>query len=123
MKIAQRLHFLLVYKFWLCEHLTTGFGSSVKNLNSVKHTMNMNSSAIESAVDFLQLTIQLKSTLRTGWVLRGVPRAESVADHSWHVALLSLFLLVSDSSSPLDVVKCTQVKFNSYCLQIVPHLK
>ncbi len=35
---------------------------------------------------------RLKTTARTGWVQRGVPRAESVADHSHGVALAALLL-------------------------------
>lgn len=37
--------------------------------------------------------IGLKDLRRTGWVLRGVHEPESVADHSWGTALLSLFFL------------------------------
>ena len=44
----------------------------------------------EKALDFLNLTGQLKRTLRTGWVYKGVDQAgqrvESVADHSWRMA-------------------------------------
>ncbi|HPF71874.1 MAG TPA: HD domain-containing protein [Candidatus Krumholzibacteria bacterium] len=35
---------------------------------------------------------RLKTTPRTGWVQRGIPRAESVADHSHGVALAALLL-------------------------------
>ncbi len=38
--------------------------------------------------DFLSLIAQLKRVRRTGWVLEGVPDAESVADHSWGMLLL-----------------------------------
>lgn len=55
----------------------------------------------EAAVDFARLIGRLKTTPRTGWVRRGVPRYESVADHSWRVAALS-FLLNGD----VDVSKC-----------------
>jgi putative hydrolase of HD superfamily len=55
----------------------------------------------EAAVDFARLIGRLKTTPRTGWVRRGVPRYESVADHSWRVAALA-FLLKGD----VDVAKC-----------------
>ena len=55
----------------------------------------------EAAVDFARLIGRLKTTPQTGWVRRGVPRYESVADHSWRVAALS-FLLNGD----VDVSKC-----------------
>jgi putative hydrolase of HD superfamily len=35
---------------------------------------------------------RLKRTPRTGWVMRGVPDAESVADHSFGVTFISLIL-------------------------------
>ncbi len=47
---------------------------------------------------------QLKRTLRTGWVMRGVPDAESVADHSFGVAFISL-LLADLVDQPLDRAK------------------
>ncbi|MCP4536555.1 MAG: HD family hydrolase [Chloroflexi bacterium] len=37
-------------------------------------------------------THQLKRTPRTGWMMRGVPDVESVADHSFGVAFISLVL-------------------------------
>ena len=36
---------------------------------------------------------RLKTTPRTGWAMRGVPRPESVADHSHGTALVALVLL------------------------------
>ena len=35
---------------------------------------------------------RLKTTPRTGWAMRGVPRPESVADHSHGTALVALVL-------------------------------
>ena len=42
-------------------------------------------------VRFIQLASRLKRTVRTGWIDRGIPpqQAESVADHSFRVALLA----------------------------------
>lgn len=45
------------------------------------------------AIDFATLIGRLKTTPRTGWVRRGVPRYESVADHSWRVAAMTLLLV------------------------------
>ena len=56
-----------------------------------------------AAVEFAKLVGKLKTTPRTGWVRRGVPRYESVADHSWRVAMLSLLLSNDDH---IDVSKC-----------------
>ena len=48
--------------------------------------------AAAAAVEFARMVGRLKTTPRTGWVRRNVPGYESVADHSWRVAVLSLLL-------------------------------
>jgi putative hydrolases of HD superfamily len=55
--------------------------------------------ATAAAVEFARLIGRLKTTPRTGWVRRGVPRYESVADHSWRVAALSFLLLNSNDNN------------------------
>jgi len=90
---------------------TTAGADADQSSRNYKLPSAISLSNIESVLSFVQLTLQLKQTLRTGWVLRGIPQAESVADHSWHVAVMSLFLLSADSS--LDVVKCVQVIYFS----------
>lgn len=63
--------------------------------------------AAHAAVDFARLIGKLKRTPRTGWVRRGVPRYESVADHSWRMAALALLLQDNDDDDDdLDVYKC-----------------
>ena len=67
--------------------------------------------ASRAAVEFARLVGKLKRTPRTGWVRRGVPRYESVADHSWSVAVLALLVWQPDNastttSSSIDVTKC-----------------
>ena len=52
--------------------------------------------------DLLLQAGRLKTTPRTGWVQRGVPRAESVADHSHGVALAALLLLDQAEEGTLD---------------------
>jgi putative hydrolase of HD superfamily len=47
---------------------------------------------------------RLKRTPRTGWVMRGVADAESVADHSFGVAFISM-ILAEIVEQPLDKVK------------------
>lgn len=49
-------------------------------------------SSLAAAIEFAELVGNLKTTPRTGWVRRGVPQYESVADHSWRVAALALLL-------------------------------
>lgn len=52
-------------------------------------------------LDSLLTANNLKSVPRTGWVLRGVPEAESVAAHSYGVAFIAL-ALANMSHEPLD---------------------
>ncbi|KAK8806319.1 hypothetical protein WA171_007403 [Blastocystis sp. BT1] len=42
--------------------------------------------------DFLDLCNNLKKTKRTGWVYRNVEDPESIADHSWRVAMMAFFI-------------------------------
>jgi putative hydrolase of HD superfamily len=62
----------------------------------------------KAAIEFARQIGRLKTTPRTGWVRRGVPRYESVADHSWRVAALSL-LLLGDREDDVDVRRCMQL--------------
>lgn len=45
-----------------------------------------------SILPFIQLASQLKAVRRQGWLDRGVDDPESVADHSWSVALIAWML-------------------------------
>jgi len=44
----------------------------------------------KSMLDFLKLSLELKKLKRTGWVDRKINNPESVADHSYQVALMAL---------------------------------
>ena len=57
-----------------------------------------------TALQLLLDAHRLKRTPRTGWVMRGVADAESVADHSFGVAFLSL-ILAELVDQPLDRAK------------------
>lgn len=48
--------------------------------------------AAASPLDFFLFAGRLKTTKRTGWVVRGVHLPESVADHSFRAALIALVL-------------------------------
>ncbi len=45
-----------------------------------------------SLKEFMDYAGRLKRLRRTGWVIRGIPEAESVADHSYRAALLGYIL-------------------------------
>jgi putative hydrolase of HD superfamily len=54
----------------------------------------------KGAIDFLTLARGLKTTPRTGWVRQEAgPKIESVADHSWRIALMSLVAASSISNN------------------------
>lgn len=55
----------------------------------------------DAAFAFLRLAIGLKDVPRTGWLLRGVKGAESVAEHTWGTVLVTL-VLASWAEPPLD---------------------
>ena len=57
-----------------------------------------------AALQLLLDAHRLKRTLRTGWVMRGVADAESVADHSFGVAFISM-ILAELVDRPLDKAK------------------
>jgi putative hydrolases of HD superfamily len=62
------------------------------NNNTTLTATTTHAVAVAAAIEFAQIVGRLKSTPRTGWVRRNVPRYESVADHSWRVAILSFLL-------------------------------
>lgn len=74
-------------------------GSTDETIRSVAAEQT---SQAQAAVEFARLVGRLKVTPRTGWVRQGVPKWESVADHSWRVAALSLLL----PSNDVDLNKC-----------------
>ena len=65
------------------------------------------SSASSRAIDFLTLTRSLKTTKRTGWVMRGVHSPESIADHMYRMSLMSMIASFSDGR--LDTNRCIQL--------------
>jgi putative hydrolase of HD superfamily len=61
----------------------------------------------EPLIGLLMESMTLKKMPRTGWLMRGVPDAESVADHSFGVTFVSLVLCDAlcengDATHPLD---------------------
>jgi len=58
----------------------------------------------DPVLELLLRASQLKLVPRTGWAMRGVADAESVADHSFGVAFISL-ILADMVDQPIDKVK------------------
>jgi putative hydrolase of HD superfamily len=54
---------------------------------------------------FFHLAGRLKDTPRAGWALRGISAPESVAEHSWRIALLAL-VLAPRLQPPVDAARC-----------------
>lgn len=59
---------------------------------------------VDSLLALLMSANQLKQVPRTGWVMRGVPDAESVADHTFGVAFIAL-ILAQLVDRPVDLTK------------------
>jgi putative hydrolase of HD superfamily len=59
---------------------------------------------VSPALQLLFNAHQLKRTSRTGWAMRGMTKAESVADHSFGVTFISL-ILAEMVDTPLDRAK------------------
>ena len=57
---------------------------------------------------FLHLAGRLKETARAGWVLRGVEAPESVADHSFRLALMAL-VLAPRAGEAVDRGRCVEM--------------
>jgi putative hydrolase of HD superfamily len=62
--------------------------------------------AASSAIDFLTLTRTLKTTKRTGWVMRKVHHPESIADHMYRMTLMAM---ISSFSTELDTDRCIKL--------------
>jgi putative hydrolase of HD superfamily len=58
----------------------------------------------DTVLELLLHANQLKRVPRTGWVMRGVADAESVADHSFGVAFIAL-IIAEMVESPIDKAK------------------
>ncbi len=57
---------------------------------------------VDQLLEILQHANQLKRTIRSGWAMRGVPNAESVAEHSYGVAFTAM-TLAPYAAAPLDM--------------------
>jgi len=62
----------------------------------------------EAALAFLHVALGLKRVPRIGWLLRGLTDVESVAEHTWGVALLTL-TLAQGIDAPLDREKALTI--------------
>jgi len=86
---------------------TQELSSSRQNIPNISDKAeDKTASEASKAVDFAKMVGVLKRTPRTGWVRHGVPRYESVADHSWRVAALSILLIGREE---VDATKCMQM--------------
>lgn len=63
--------------------------------------------SVSHVIDFLTVARGLKTTPRTGWVREAAsPNVESVADHSWRIALMAM---VASSTTALDASRCIKM--------------
>lgn len=61
---------------------------------------------MEEIIDFLYKIGKLKQLKRTGWILKGVPDPESVADHTFRTTVMALIL---SEKVGLDRDKCMKM--------------
>lgn len=61
---------------------------------------------VKGKLELMHLVEQLKLQKRTGWVREGVKGPESIADHMYRMAILSL---LSEEDDQLDIGKCMQM--------------
>lgn len=54
--------------------------------------MTINSNKITASLDFFSTILKLKDIKRSGWALHGIQNGESVADHSFQVAIMAMSL-------------------------------
>ncbi|CAF3153820.1 unnamed protein product [Rotaria sp. Silwood2] len=64
---------------------------------------------LEGLLEFLLYIGQAKRTFRTGWVIRGVEKVESVADHMYRMAVMSLLLPTISEESKVRCMKLALV--------------
>jgi len=67
-----------------------------------------NASETRAIIDLLARSRQLKLTKRAGWVQRDVKRPETVAEHSFRVALMAL-LVAPQSDEGVDADRCVRM--------------
>lgn len=65
----------------------------------------MASDGSDDLLRFFRLAGRLKETARAGWKLRGIAEPESVADHSFALALMAL-VLAPRADPPVDAARC-----------------
>jgi putative hydrolase of HD superfamily len=96
---------------------TSSKSMSISNSDTKQSSSSTAAAAADakSAIDFLTLARGLKTTPRTGWIRQEAgPKIESVADHSWRIALMSLVASTTTSSSSknnttVDSNKCLKM--------------
>lgn len=73
---------------------------------------------ISGILEFLKICYNLKRTKRTGWLLRGHPDCESIADHMYMMSVMAMILSQDEgetdsqqqpTSPPLNRSKCIQM--------------
>lgn len=60
---------------------------------------------MENLISFMDKVGKLKNTQRKGWVERGIQNAESVADHSFGIAILAMILSTKADVDENKVIK------------------
>lgn len=111
MPTIQRILFLwfsLLVCFSMSNSDSKTFPGAATALATIPPTAAASSTdSCKRAIDFLITARGLKTTQRTGWIMREVaPRVESVADHSWRMTLMAM---VAASGEHVDASRCVKI--------------
>ncbi|XP_074570345.1 uncharacterized protein LOC141826921 [Curcuma longa] len=79
-------------------------GSSLDSNGDPPHSASP--AAASSIIDFLTLCHRLKTTKRKGWIKHGIDHPESIADHMYRMALMSL---VAGEIPGVDRERCIKI--------------
>ncbi|KAK9705032.1 hypothetical protein RND81_07G028200 [Saponaria officinalis] len=97
--VHHKLYFSPHFSSYLINPPSISFTSSPKNLSIFCQNPNFitlssmssdHSPSSSSSIDFLTLCHRLKTTKRKGWINHGIKGPESIADHMYRMALMSL---------------------------------
>lgn len=81
--------------------VTSGTALSPSTTTTTTHKPDL-----QGKLELMHLLERLKTQKRTGWVREGIKGPESIADHMYRMAMLSL---LSEEDEELDIAKCVQM--------------
>ncbi|XP_014676664.1 PREDICTED: HD domain-containing protein 2-like [Priapulus caudatus] len=84
----------------------TGTGTASATASASSSSSNRKTTNVTNVLEFMMLVGQLKRVKRAGWIIKEVRDVESVADHMYRMAIMSMLL---DCRHHLDKSKCIKL--------------